>query len=313
MSGITILGFLWLLLFFTLSDQVGLHLEFAYARSLARFAAKLGPIGWVLAAKRIQMVLPPGANFGPGWVVENGSTHNSKSPIVVSSSNPIEDPGISGNTSTIDKYHVRQEIPPHDSVAEEGHINRPIHPASSVATSGSSEDPLPVRGPNGSISMVNNCSAKTIPSKVPLQQNQNPGMQPIINGLNSACDVNTVSEFGKMVRPAGILSGHFGSAALGKNANVAHAQVFDMLPKSGSNNLTCTSAGRQPSMDDSIKTNSSSSLPDPGKGSECPLQGAMVQPTLDSSPHLNVGFQPPGSPASGVIVDSQQPDLALQL
>ncbi|XP_042454185.1 uncharacterized protein LOC122038480 isoform X2 [Zingiber officinale] len=285
---------------------VGLHLEFAYARSLARFAAKLGPIGWVLAAKRIQMVLPPGTKFGPGWVVENGSTHNPKSPMVVSSSNPLEDPGMSGNTSTIDKYHVSQEIPPRDSVAEEGHINRSIQPASSVAPnaiSGSSEDPLPVRGPNGSISLVNNCSTKTIPSKV-LRQNQNPEMQPIINGLNSACDVNSVSEFGKMARPAGIPSGHFDSDALVKNANVAHAQDFDMLPKSSSNNLAHTSAGRQPSTDDSIKTNSSSSLPDPCKGSKCPLQGVTVLPTLDSSPpDLNVGFQPPGSSASGVVVD----------
>ncbi|KAG6534327.1 hypothetical protein ZIOFF_008213 [Zingiber officinale] len=269
---------------------VGLHLEFAYARSLARFAAKLGPIGWVLAAKRIQMVLPPGTKFGPGWVVENGSTHNPKSPMVVSSSNPLEDPGMSGNTSTIDKYHVSQEIPPHDSVTEEGHINRSIQPASS----GSSEDPLPVRGPNGSISLVNNCSTKTIPSKV-LRQNQNPKMQPIINGLNSVCDVNSVSEFGKMARPTGILSGQFDSGELVKNANVAHAQDFDMLPKSSSNNLTHTSAGRQPSTDDSIKTNSSSSLPDPGKGSKCSLQGVTVLPKLDSSPpDLNVGFQPPG-------------------
>ncbi|PKU75486.1 bromodomain-containing protein DDB_G0270170 isoform X2 [Dendrobium catenatum] len=50
---------------------VGLHVEFAYARSLARFAANLGPIGWKLAAKRIEKALPPGTKFGPGWVGES--------------------------------------------------------------------------------------------------------------------------------------------------------------------------------------------------------------------------------------------------
>ncbi|XP_020576744.1 uncharacterized protein LOC110022245 isoform X2 [Phalaenopsis equestris] len=50
---------------------VGLHMEFAYARSLARFAANIGPIGWKLAAKRIEKALPPGTKFGPGWVGES--------------------------------------------------------------------------------------------------------------------------------------------------------------------------------------------------------------------------------------------------
>uniref|UniRef100_A0A804IL62 Bromo domain-containing protein n=1 Tax=Musa acuminata subsp. malaccensis TaxID=214687 RepID=A0A804IL62_MUSAM len=50
---------------------VGLYMEHAYARSLARFAANLGPIGWEIAAKRIESVLPPGTKFGRGWVGDN--------------------------------------------------------------------------------------------------------------------------------------------------------------------------------------------------------------------------------------------------
>lgn len=49
---------------------VGLNTEYGYARSLARYAANLGPVAWRLAEKRIETVLPTGTEFGPGWVGE---------------------------------------------------------------------------------------------------------------------------------------------------------------------------------------------------------------------------------------------------
>ncbi|GMN51617.1 hypothetical protein TIFTF001_020776 [Ficus carica] len=49
---------------------VGLHAEYAYARSLARFAATLGPIAWKVASQRIEQALPTGCKFGRGWVGE---------------------------------------------------------------------------------------------------------------------------------------------------------------------------------------------------------------------------------------------------
>ncbi|KAJ0255939.1 hypothetical protein HA466_0089760 [Hirschfeldia incana] len=49
---------------------VGLNTEYGYARSLARYAASLGPVAWRLAEKRIETVLPTGTEFGPGWVGE---------------------------------------------------------------------------------------------------------------------------------------------------------------------------------------------------------------------------------------------------
>ncbi|RAL50406.1 hypothetical protein DM860_016873 [Cuscuta australis] len=53
---------------------VGLQLEqHAYARSLARFAANVGPVAWNIASKKLQHVLPPGVEFGPGWVGEGGA------------------------------------------------------------------------------------------------------------------------------------------------------------------------------------------------------------------------------------------------
>ncbi|XVF77410.1 hypothetical protein PTKIN_Ptkin14bG0040700 [Pterospermum kingtungense] len=49
---------------------VGLQAEFSYARSLARFAATLGPVAWKVASRRIEQALPIGCKFGRGWVVE---------------------------------------------------------------------------------------------------------------------------------------------------------------------------------------------------------------------------------------------------
>ncbi|XP_050376633.1 uncharacterized protein LOC126794030 isoform X2 [Argentina anserina] len=50
--------------------------EHGYARSLARFAANLGPVAWKIASKRIGSVLPVGVEYGPGWVGENDSSRS---------------------------------------------------------------------------------------------------------------------------------------------------------------------------------------------------------------------------------------------
>ncbi|KAE9458255.1 hypothetical protein C3L33_09847, partial [Rhododendron williamsianum] len=47
---------------------VGLNADYSYSRSLARFAATLGPVAWNVASKRIEQCLPPGFKYGRGWV-----------------------------------------------------------------------------------------------------------------------------------------------------------------------------------------------------------------------------------------------------
>eukprot|EP00850_Spirogloea_muscicola_P014315 SM000102S09173 [mRNA] locus=s102:40613:44744:+ [translate_table: standard] len=42
--------------------------DHAYARSLVRFAAALGPAGWKVAEKKLQRCLGPHLAFGPGWL-----------------------------------------------------------------------------------------------------------------------------------------------------------------------------------------------------------------------------------------------------
>ncbi|XP_050367494.1 uncharacterized protein LOC126785874 [Argentina anserina] len=49
---------------------VGLHAEYSYARSLARFSGSLGPVAWKVASKRIEQALPDGCKYGRGWVEE---------------------------------------------------------------------------------------------------------------------------------------------------------------------------------------------------------------------------------------------------
>lgn len=60
---------------------MGLQESFAYARSLARFAANLGPVAWKVASKKIEYVLPLGTEYGPGWVAENGATASQPPPF----------------------------------------------------------------------------------------------------------------------------------------------------------------------------------------------------------------------------------------
>ncbi|KAH7404578.1 hypothetical protein KP509_15G032800 [Ceratopteris richardii] len=66
----------------------GYQIDYPYSKSLARFAADLGPSVWKIAAEKIRKVLPQGCPFGPGWIGERESNNvvtapsNSKQPSV---------------------------------------------------------------------------------------------------------------------------------------------------------------------------------------------------------------------------------------
>lgn len=71
----------------------GYQMDFPYSRSLARFAADLGPIVWKIAAEKIKRALPPGCPFGPGWVGEKETggvmlASSSKQPLLGQSTKP---------------------------------------------------------------------------------------------------------------------------------------------------------------------------------------------------------------------------------
>ncbi|QCE16764.1 uncharacterized protein LOC114164185 [Vigna unguiculata] len=60
---------------------VGIHMKHSYARSLAHFAADLGPVVWKIAASKISSVLPTGHEFGPGWVSEEDGSQKQHFPV----------------------------------------------------------------------------------------------------------------------------------------------------------------------------------------------------------------------------------------
>ncbi|KAK1406678.1 hypothetical protein QVD17_42197 [Tagetes erecta] len=101
---------------------VGLHAEHGYARSLARFAANLGPLVWKIASKKIEKALPPGTKFGPGVVGEDLSPPSSFIPpenarpmpglVPGSSPNRTQTPSTSGQNPSVLNHLKVETIEP---------------------------------------------------------------------------------------------------------------------------------------------------------------------------------------------------------
>lgn len=97
---------------------MGLHAEHGYARSLARFAANLGPAVWKIASMKIKTALPAGVEFGPGWVgVNEASPRLPSSSLEQKSSNKSslsckEDmvESVRGQNSNIDSSLLRSGV-----------------------------------------------------------------------------------------------------------------------------------------------------------------------------------------------------------
>ncbi|KAK9080664.1 hypothetical protein SSX86_000422 [Deinandra increscens subsp. villosa] len=70
---------------------VGLHVDHSYARSLARFAATLGPVAWKIASHTIEQALPEGVEFGPGWV---GEYEPLPTPVLVPKNYSLKEPNF---------------------------------------------------------------------------------------------------------------------------------------------------------------------------------------------------------------------------
>lgn len=85
-------------------------MKYSYARSLARFASNLGPVGWEIAARQIQNALPPGTQFGRGWVCEKDAPQANQPPLP---------PMSSSQSPTTSIYHP-PEIPVSSNVLSSG-------------------------------------------------------------------------------------------------------------------------------------------------------------------------------------------------
>ncbi|XP_031484160.1 uncharacterized protein LOC116253476 [Nymphaea colorata] len=305
---------------------VGLHVEHAYARSLARFAASLGPVAWKIAACKIEKVLPPGMGFGPGWIGETEAPLSRNSLVKVS-------PSVALPTAESKPDTPEMNVPPKRPLAE-GHVSPKI-----------SQGRPPAVNESASLSSKGNSNTSFSPgmynTKVPLQNHQNSGVQVSPNGFISRfapppmVKQGHVSPATSAIRPGrpqgnvgltsskaiaeAIASAHLLDAA-SRNSNATGMVPSKLLEPQqpglvdgkilthGSNNTIpeCTTEGRDRSDNQAGSMNSSNQLTS--------WRGPSFHQKPDSTPpDLNIGFQSPASPARQMLVDTQQPDLALQL
>ncbi|KAK3027925.1 hypothetical protein RJ639_039392 [Escallonia herrerae] len=88
---------------------VGLHADHSYGRSLARFAATLGPVAWGVASMRIEQALPAGFKFGRGWVGEY---------------EPLPTPILMLRKCTIDEPPFLKKLPCTAEVRKDGKVSK---------------------------------------------------------------------------------------------------------------------------------------------------------------------------------------------
>ncbi|XP_043711234.1 uncharacterized protein LOC122660117 [Telopea speciosissima] len=317
---------------------VGLQAEFGYARSLARFAANLGPVAWKVASQKIERALPPGLQFGPGWVGENEAPqprpqvqapsppvqllpHSSSLPKILASTatSHAGDPKAgrtsekdSSNNSASDGIHCKPP-PPSTAASSAFHIRSRTPEPTTVAEAAGGLNY------DSGFSLLNS-SGGTIKPRPPFQIHQSPPIQNTMNGLSGGIGFNVSPQMGKLLRP-GRPAGTFGS-----EATMASGMV-GMVARSN-NFAHSTPVGHSESEDKKLSASSntvSSGVALPDSNQESQLVPGVVhrktswgglslhQKTDSVPPDLNVRFQSPGSPSSSVPVDSPQPDLVLQL
>ncbi|XP_074577946.1 uncharacterized protein LOC141834523 [Curcuma longa] len=278
---------------------VGLYTEHAYARSLARFAANLGPIAWEIAAKRIERVLPPGTKFGRGWVGEKDAPQPQQSHPLLSrspNSSQLENlPTTSASASehASDDAAVEANANSTSPAASHPHPSRSIDSAEATATK------------NQAISL----KPHGIWQKTGNQLPQVGAMQPL-NSFSRPLGFNHPSQAGNAIKVSAS-PGSFRSEAM-----VMHPQSSsDMLSRT---NTQASASNFNADMTNSVTHPSTSSisgshLPDGPHDSQGTRRVASMTKSVSFSPDLNLGFQSPASPVSGVRLDSKNPNLALGL
>ncbi|KAF5207984.1 Bromodomain-containing protein [Thalictrum thalictroides] len=96
--------------------SVGPYAEHSYARSLARFAAVLGPAAWKIASRRIEQALPVGMKFGRGWV---GEYEPLPTPVLMLENHSQKQSGakkLPSKSTTADKTAAGMKVTEHGSL-----------------------------------------------------------------------------------------------------------------------------------------------------------------------------------------------------
>lgn len=289
-------------------NQVGLFLEHAYARSLARFSADLGSVAWRVASKKIEGSLPAGSSFGPGWVVENDTTpkrvflpeaelgevstsqpflrHESSAADVKPLASEQKDVRASNDSEadTSSKTHDEASLAP----SSDGHLTRPSTELAAVSSSLSStrQSSEPCREQAEAVEGLNprsdyNVLESSIPISRPTFQNhQCPTVRPGMNGFNGAYGFDLSAHRGKLTgasEPAG-LKPH-------------SSQMLEAIPRVNANFILPATATNQnpPKCPENNPSTRNSSSPLLASRNE-----ALVNPAI--SPHARTPWQQGPSP-----------------
>lgn len=268
-------------------------MEHTYARSLARFAAKLGPIGWEIAAKRIEYVLPRGTKFGRGWVGKKDASQPSQLPLVSISPHSFQPENTLSTSASVSENAV-------DDTANE---------VKARSTPSATPSSLPCRSPPDSAEYSTRdreSSSKQqsavgfhgIWQKVANQRPRVGAMQPPLNGFNH------LSHPGRTLN-ASSPPGNFSSEAMVMHSRAPSNMLTINSIQPSTSNTTVNSAA-DPNM-------SSSYLPDDSHGCQGTREAVTMPRPVSFPRNPKVGFQSTGSPVSGALLDSQNPNPNLAL
>ncbi|KAF2310232.1 hypothetical protein GH714_007329 [Hevea brasiliensis] len=288
---------------------VGLNSEHGYARSLARFAADLGPIAWKIASKKIESVLPTGLEFGPGWVGEDKAVERQQQ--LLFSDRHI----VSNNCVGIEALSRLQS----STMTGTNSI------VASRCSAWSGEDMVETVGGLNSqseLSSLNNGITGMNPGYSVVVQPK-PVIQSDLNGFSGGFGYNNCSPLLGTAR-LGVATGRSSS-----EHTAVTSQAFDKV--STSNTSFCPMRGNDFKLNKAKLSETSSVLLQSGKSSALGPSSdsqALLNAGIDGKsfrqynqqdffqfpPDLNVGCLAPNSPSSSVPIGlPQQPDLALQL
>ncbi|KAJ0086115.1 hypothetical protein Patl1_09383 [Pistacia atlantica] len=290
---------------------VGLNSEHGYARSLARFAADLGPVVWKIVSKKIESVLPVGVKVSPGWVGENKVNEqqqnlfaekqkSSNNYMYGDRSSRLLSPTTSGSNSAIGNRYSMQ-------VGEDMENNREVN---------SQNEPMFLGNTLGGLKPASRFQSQSRPV---IHSGMNGFSGTAGFGFNSSPQVGTAglgtepgkSRFDNSSVPSGML---------GVVRNGTHP-IYSMPTNDHDSNLSnvadCSSSRHS---EDSLvlgfgsRSHTAVDLGLQGESSWQELSTFNKQVFHPFPPDLNVRFLAPGSPISNIQISSQQqPDLALQL
>ncbi|CAM0870489.1 unnamed protein product [Alopecurus aequalis] len=278
---------------------IGLQQQLAYARSLARFAAKLGPVGWDIAAKGIRRVLPPGTKFGPGWVVDGEPTQNSQWSRVPESTDPSAESSIPSHGTTPRSDNLRRSSEPFPNADATGqeHVAK-NQPAASTSAGLDRSSTFASKVPTDENGATVPCDGVANTQATPPLQQQSRHSQEIpsnVNGITAAAMTSSIGQYG-------------GQGLFGPGMQMTHAQVLGMF--SGVNGRANGYLHGHPLAAESVKAAAQNGVV--GKAATIPLQDAgddnpkgsdsTAAPSLDA-----------GSPPRGKVANPKHPDLVLQL